>query len=455
MTDQSASAEQITARAKRHLQEFARLAAPVIASRTGLLLLATVDTAMLGRVAPTEVAQYTLGTSPFIVLMVAGIGLMFGTMIATSHAYGADDPTAAGRAWRQALPYALLVGSILFTLSQLGDHYFALTKPAAELMDGSSRVFALQGIGLIPVMLFVCCSFFLEGINRPFPVLGVIITANLVNFTLNGLVLNGVLGDALVGADGVALATALTRAAMALTLLGYVWWLRDRDRFRLRDPLQPGWWRDSRQQRRYGYAAGLSFGFETVSFAAMAIYAGWLGTDAAAVYGVVMNILAVMFMGALGLATATSIRVGIAHGRRDWLDRAVAGWTGFFSAMAVISLFAVTLWTFPADILGIYLKDDRLVRYALPGAAMIGIVIYADGGQVVMAQALRGAADTWMPTAMNFVSYIMIMVPAGYVLTQVIENDVFGLFQAVLIGSLVSICVLGSRWTWLSLRKCL
>lgn len=439
-------------RIKRHLNEFLRLATPVIVSRAGLLFLTAVDTAMLGRKAPEAVAGYTLGTSPFIVLMVFGIGLLMGTLIATSHSHGNGKASEVGRVWKQSIPYAALVGTVLGGLSFFGDVYFGWTRPAAELVQTCINVFLLQGLGLLPAMLFTTTTFFLEGLRRPYPVLAAIALGNTANIGFNILLIYGVFNLPELGAEGAALATALARWMMAVGLIAYVWWLKDHHALGIRRKLPKGWWQQSRQQRRYGYAAGLSYGFETFSFAVMAIYAGWLGTEASAIYGVCMNMLAMIFMSALGFATATSVRVGIAHGRKDWSDRALAGWTGLAVTLAIMGVCAIALWTIPEAIIGIYLTDEVLITLAIPSITMIGFIMFGDGGQIVMAQALRGAADTWIPTAMNFMSYMVVMIPCGYFFTKVLDHGVFGLFEAIAVGSAVSVTVLSARWTWLCIR---
>ena len=443
----------ITDRVRRHSSELLRLATPVILSRAGLLLLVAVDTAMLGQLGAHDVAVYTLGSSPFIVLMVIGIGLMFGTMISTSHARGEGQLDQVGPVWKRSLPYALLIGLILVGLSQFGDGYFQLTRPEASLIPGSARVMAIQGLGLLPTMLFVTSSFFLEGLHRPYPVLIVIGLANLLNISLNILLIHGGLGISNMGPEGAALATVLARTFMALALIVYIWFLPDRVELGVRAKLPKNWWRTMRQQRHYGYAAGLSYGFETVSFAAMSIYAGWLGTDAAAIYGVCINLLAMLFMTALGFATATAVRVGIAHGRRDHRDRALAGWTGLGATLMLMTVYAIGFALFPHEILSIYLSDEDLIKMAVPVLPLIGLVMYADGGQVVMAQALRSSADSWIPTLLHFTSYMMIMIPAGYLLTQWLTHGVYGLFEAIAIGSLISMIVLTGRWIWLCSKR--
>lgn len=449
----SAMSRWLISRLARHSQELFRLAAPVAVSRAGVLMLTTVDIAMLGRYSADAVGYYTLGTSPFIILLVIGIGLMQGVLVATAHHRGAERWAETGQVWRRGLPYAVLIGAIGFALTTQGAPYFALTGQAPALIEASASVTFWQGVGLIPMMLYITTAFFLEGIGRPGPVWIAIWTANLINLPLNWWLIYGGFGVEALGADGAAIATTIARVFMAAALLVYVWRLKDHAALGVRTRPQPGWLRGGRGDRRYGYAAGLSLGFETGAFGVMALFAGWMGPQALAVYGVGNALLAMLFMIALGLATATGVRVGIAHGRGDGPDRALAGWTGLGWCLLAMGLFGVLLNLVPGEVASLYTDEPFLAVAATPAIMLVGWLLIADGGQVVLANALRAAADPWVPTAMAFFSYFVVMIPAGWWLGVHLGRGPEGLYEGILIASFINVTILGLRWTWRSVQR--
>ncbi len=83
-------------RLRGHLAETIRLAAPVVVTRAGILVMVAVDTAMLGRTDIDQVAFYGIGTAPFTVITITGIGLLFGTLVMTSHAVGREQLAETG-----------------------------------------------------------------------------------------------------------------------------------------------------------------------------------------------------------------------------------------------------------------------------------------------------------------------------------------------------------------------
>ena len=86
-----------------------------------------------------------------------------------------------------------------------------------------------------------------------------------------------------------------------------------------------------------------------------------------------------------------------------------------------------------------------LIAEAVISVAFIAWVFVPDGGQAVMANALRGRKDVWAPSIIQTVSFFGVMVPIGYLSTFTYDNGVVGLFHGILAGCIVSL-------TWLSLR---
>ena len=80
------------------------------------------------------------------------------------------------------------------------------------------------------------------------------------------------------------------------------------------------------------------------------------------------------------------------------------------------------------------------------------IIFPTDGGQNAAISALRGAGDKWAPTVLHLVSYIFVMIPAGYYLTFERDMGVRGLFWGIVIASLVAVCGLAIRFAIVSRR---
>lgn len=438
---------------RRHIVETVRLAAPVVVTRAGIMVMAAVDIAMLGRTDVEQMAFYGISVAPFGVIIVAAIGLMFGTVIATSHAVGRGADTECGAIWRRSLPYALILGFAGFAACQAGEWFFALAGQPPAIAEGGGRVIAIMGFGMPGTLLYCTSAFFLEALRRPLPAMFVMIAANLVNVPLNWLLIFGNGGFPALGAEGAAWSTTIIRLSMAAGLMAYVWWMRERDRYAVRGGLEPGWWRRSSRQRRYGYATGASYVIEESAFSALSFLAGILGAFALATYTVQNIIVVFVFMAALGVGSATGVRVGIAHGRGDWADRTMAAWTGLGLVTVMLGGVAVAFVTIPEAITAIFTDDPLLIAASAPLIVLSAVAILTDGGQVVMASALRGAAEAWSPPVIHAVAYYALMLPLAWYLAFPMEMGVRGMIVAVIIASAVSVTLLMARFQVISRRK--
>lgn len=440
-------------RLRRHVAELIRLAAPVVVTRAGILTMATVDAAMLGRATVEQVAYHGLGVAPFVVITVTGIGLLFGTVVMTSHAVGRGAFAACGPIWRRSLPYAALLGFGAALICQFGEAFFLATAQPPDIAAGAGAVIAVLGFGAPGTLLFYTTAYFLEGLRRPLPAMLVMIAANGFNVLFNWLLIFGHWGFPALGAMGAAVSTSLVRSAMAGMLIAYVWWMRDRDTYAVRAPLGRGWWRAGREHRHYGYAAGTSYGIESVAFGAISFFAGMLGALALAAYTMQHIVFALVFMIALGIASATSVRVGIAHGRGDWADRALAGWTGLILVAFVLGVCGLALLTWSTEIAALLTSQPALIAASAPLIALSAYALVADGGQVVMASALRGAGETWVPTALHVFSYFGVMMPACWIFAFPLGHGAAGLVGGIIAASLVSVALVSARFWWISRRS--
>jgi MATE family multidrug resistance protein len=435
-----------------HLSELLRLAAPVVVARTGILTMATADIVMLGHYAAEDVAFYGIGITPFIVLLLIGIGLLTGTLVMTSHARGAGRPEDCGPVWRRSLPYAVLIGLVGTVLSQFAEPFFLVIGQSPAIAAGGGVVTAIAGMALIPTLIHSNSSYFMEGLARPVPGMVVIIGGNLLNILLNWLLIFGHWGLPPMGAAGAVLATSIVRACMAGSLAGYIWWLPGREDFGIRRPLAAGWWRGGAEQWRLGYAAGVSQGVESAAFNSLTMMAGLLGPLALASYATSLNATALIFMLALGFGAATAVRVGAARGAGDHDRMLTAGWVGLGTTATIMAAIGITLWLLRGEVAALYTNEPGL-RLVLPALfAIVACFLIPDGGQVVMTFALRGAGDAWAPTAIHLLSFFAVMIPAAWVLAFPMGLGVTGLILSIALGAGVSLAALSLRF-WLVTRR--
>ena len=436
---------------KRHALDLLRLCGPVILSRAGLMVMMVVDAIMVGRFSTQELAYQAIGLAPLMFIMVTSFGLLMGTLVRTAYNVGAGTPENCGNVWQRSLGYALVIAAIGLIASFFGTDFLLLTGQEQGIAEGGGEVILILGYSIPFMLIFVTSAYFLEGLKRPKPGMYLMIAANILNVLLNWVFVFGNLGLPAMGSAGSAWATFGVRVFSAVILVWYIWNLKDHEHFGIRKRHSRSWASWS-HQRKIGFSAGLSNGIESAAFSSMNMFAGLLGTLPLAAFSVAFNNLALVFMIALGIGTATAVCVGNAHGRGDARDMAFAGWTGLGLTCVAMSLLGVPLILAPNLIAGIFSTDPALVAAAAPMIAFVAFVLIADGGQSVMAHALRGRSETWAPAVLHLVSYLVIMMPGAWLLSHTFGRGAVGLFEAILIASLMSASLLSTRFWWLSRR---
>jgi len=432
----------------RHYSDSVRLALPVIVSRAGMVLMGAVDAVILGRLDSVQLAHYGLGHAVSNMLFGTLIGLLLGASALTAHALGAGEDRVCGAIFRQAVPYALVLGfgAALFCLS--GPFLLPLLGQSPEMTAGSAPVLAVLGLGFPGVALHLAAASFLEGLKRPLPALVVMIGGNVLNAVLCWIFSRGALGVPLWGAEGSAWATTSVRWAMGVSMFAVVWWMSDRARWGVRDGFRHAF-RDGRDLRRFGYAAGASMAIESGAFSGLGFMAGMLSAGAMAAYTIFLNLIALPFMAAAGTATATAVRVGVGYGAEDRREMNWAGWCGLSLAILflspVVGLYAVA----PEAVAGMYTIDAALIAELSPIVLFSVWILLVDGAQVVMANALRGRNDRWIPTALHFFSYFGVMLPVSAFLAFTLERGIRGIAEGILAASVISAGVLIARFAWI------
>jgi len=435
-------------RLRRHLTELIRLSGPIIISRMGILVMITADTVMVGHFSARELAYQSIGAAMIVPIILSFMGMILGTIVLSSNHFGAQAYEECGRVWRRAIPYAFVLGLIACLFSLFGQTWLSLAGQTTELAREGGKVMAATGVGLPAHLVFLASAFFLDGIRRPKPAMVLMVLGNLMNIFLNWVFVFGNLDMPADGAMGATWTTAAVRWFLAFAIYIYIWWMPGFEKYGIRTSPSGGWksWADL---RNLGFASGLGIGVESVAFATLAVFAGWLGEVPLATYAIGMNVIAVCFMIAIGLGSAAAVRVGIAYGRKDWPDMLLAGWTGLVVTTCVLGVIGAGLMSFPDGIAGFYSTEADIISATAPLIFFCGFILIFDGGQATMLNVLRGRRDVWFPSAIQSFSFLGVLVPLGYVFAVRWHLGAIGLFYGILIAGITSLTLLSLRFYWL------
>jgi len=427
------------------LRRLLRLAWPVALTRLGIMGMAVVDVMVVGQFVPTQLPFQALGWAPIGVLNVCGIGLLTGVQVLGARALGAGAWHEAGGAWRRGLVVAAVAGACAAgVVWAFGAGAFTAFGIAPDLAVPSARVSSILAFSIPLHFLYVASASFLESIQRPLFSTLAMAGANLVNLLLNLWLVPRW------GAEGSAWCTVGARGCLAVSLLLWVWYLQDGERFGVRRrALGPSY----SALLGVGAAAAVSHAAEGGAFSAMTVLAGRQGPDAVAAYQILLNLLAIVFMISLGFSSATAVLTSEAVGHGAPRDATRASFAGLLLNSGVMLLVAALLLVCRYPIGRAYTADLTLATFISGLLWLVAAILLPDGGQVVVASALRARGDNWFATASHLVAYGLVMPALGVWLAELRGQGVMGLLLAVLGASALSCAVLCIRLWRLSISS--
>lgn len=434
-----------------HLKAVAKLGAPVILSRFGMFGIMFADIVMLGQYDSLQLAYYGLAGTIHFVLFILGIGALSGIAVLSAQSIGAGEEAKIGTIWRVGQIHALVMGVLAVLLCLPGEFLLRLMGQTPEMAVAADHVLFFQAIGLPGAFIFIAGSMVLESMRRPGGVFVTMIAANVVNVALNWFLITGHGGLPEMGAAGAALSTSITRYVMAAVIVVWIILKIDRQKYNLFGPMVAPW-RLGKKMRGLGYALGIAQGLESAAFGAMMIFAAWIGASEAATWAISVNIISFIFMGAIGVSTATIVGVGEATGAGSATNAARAGWSGATIVFLFMTMAGLALWLFPETIASFYSDDDKVIALAIPCLLIAAFNLPGDGLQAVLMGAVRGTGDKWVPTLLHMAAFIGVMVPAALLFAFVFDFGLPGLMMGITVGAYSATLMLGWRFHQLCKR---
>ncbi len=423
------------------------LAVPVALGELGWVAMGTVDTIMIGGLGPAAIGAIGIGSSAFYTCAIFGFGLLFGLDTLVSQSFGAGKRDDCHHSLMQGIYIALALTPALMLIYAVMPPFFNLLKINQEVTRLAGPFVRTLSLSTLPLILYAALRRYLQGIGHVRPIMFTLISANLINWFFNWLLIYGHWGFPALGVVGSALSTTLARIYMAALLGATIWWYERG----LRQTVPPLWRKPDftriRRLLRLGFPAAMQILLEVGAFGTAAVFAGKLSATATAAHQISLNCAAVAFMVPLGISSAAAVAVGHAIGRRQPEAARRSGFIAIALAMCFMTCTAIAFVTIPRPILGIYTRDPSVIRIAVGLLFLAALFQLFDGIQTVATGALRGLGHTRTPMIVNFIAYWIFGLPLGYWLCFVIGWGIYGVWCGLTLALITTAIVLLLSWS--------
>lgn len=198
-----------------------RLAAPVVMSQAGILLVQLVDTAMVGRLGAIPLAGVSFGSTVFFFIFIFSMGLSMGLTPLVGEMYATGNHKSSARYFQNSLLLYFVVGLLAVALQLATIPLMHHMGQPPEVVAQAIPYYRYMVWSMIPLMIYCAFKQFLEGVGNTKVTMYTVITANAINILLNWLLIYGKWGFPQMGAAGAGLATMISRAITPVMMLIY------------------------------------------------------------------------------------------------------------------------------------------------------------------------------------------------------------------------------------------
>lgn len=421
-------------------------ALPFIISNLIQSLYSVADMIIVGQFNGTvSMSGVNIGGQVTMIMTNLAVGITAGATVLIAQSVGASK-TKQLQSLIGTLFSTLFIGAVIMTVFMviLHSQILQLIQTPAESFAEASRYLIVTAFGTIFIFGYNALSSIMRGMGDSKSPLYFITIACATNVVLD-LLLVGVLHQ---GAVGAGIATVISQGfSMILCIIylvrrGFVF------DFKLKSFII-----DKQQLMsilKLGVPISVQNLISNLSFLVITAIVNSLGVTASAAVGAVgkYNGFAILPAIAMNAAISTMCAQNLGAGREDRAKKTLL--TGMLLSAAIsYAIFVVTI-LFPAEILGMYAKDEEMIRSGLPYLKAFSI----DYLLVPIAFSLNGlfigAGHTTFSLFTNIMSAIIVRAPMAYILCFVFDLGLFGVGLAVPLATVSSILL--NLWFYFSGR---
>lgn len=426
-----------------------KVALPVMFTQFGAAMVALADSIMVGHYSTADLAAVSFSNALFFTVMVFSMGAVMGVTPLVGHVHGrlekllAQGTTDEEIAHKHRQITSYMTNGLVFT-GLMCIFSLAILAPCIPVLDAFGQepevvtcarpYYTLIVLSIVPFLLFCFSKQFLEGLGNTMVAMLITLGCNLLNILLNWVFIFGHWGFEPMGAEGAGWASLIARMLMPVCFLVAM-------------SCKAEWRRYLTAMRRYlvtrrevehlftiGIPIGLQSFAEAFLFTASFVFIGWISKEALAAHHIANQMADLTFMLALGIGSATTIRVSHQLGKGDLHAVRMASHASVHLCLLMNTIGAAIMIFGRNYIPYIFTDDPEVVPIASTLLIIAGTLQYVDGLQCIGAAMLRGIQDVRVPMRIALFAYIGVALPLGLALTFPLGLGAKGMWIAFVVA---------------------
>lgn len=414
-------------KSKTYYGSILKLGLPILVGQLGMIVVGFADNIMVGRYSTEALASASFVNNLFNITIFCCIGFAYGLTPVVGALFSQKRSEDIGATMRTGLwlniAFTLLVMTVMtviyFNLEHMGQ--------PEELLPLIRPYYIIYLCGMLPVTIFNVFAQWSYGIKNTSLPMWIILVTNVINIIGNYTLIYGHFGAPELGLTGAGLSTLLARVTATTAIIIVFFCFRRNALYRkgycAARVTRPALWRIWKMS----IPVSMQMTFESGSFTVAAVMSGWLGTVALAAFQIVVITGTLGFCIYYSIGSAVAILVANEAGRADNSAMRRVAWSGYHILLCLMVMSSLIFIFFGRSIMNAFTDDPVVLGVAF--TLIFPLVLYqvADATQINFANALRGTSKVMPMLWIAFVSYVVIGVPATYLLGFPAGLGVYGI----------------------------
>ena len=414
------------------------LALPIILSQLGQVTVSLADTFMVGRLGTVELAAVAFANSIFALIFIFGLGFSLGQTPHVGKAFGKKQDWKIGMFFQNALLINTTLSILLFCVLFFCKPLLYLLNQPEKVVFMAIPYFDWLLVSSIPMLIFLTCRQFAEGVGNTKIAMWITISGNVINIILNYLFIFGKFGFPALGVEGAGVATFISRILMTLAFVVIVFKHTVLKRFTQYFSWKNFHFPAVKRLIATGFPISGQLIVEMLAFSLSAIMIGWINEVNLAAHQIVLQFASATFMISLGVASANTIIVSHQFGSKHYKSTRIATMSALHIATVFMAITAILFFLLRYILPSWFSDDPAVIEVAAQLFIIAGIFQLFDGWQMVGLATLRGLADVSCAMFIAILSYIVISLPIGYLFGFVLHLGSVGVWIGLCVGLMVA-----------------
>ncbi len=421
------------------------LALPVVVAQAGQLTTQFADTAMVGNYGgedPTPLAAVSLGSSLFLLIYLAALGLALAITPIVGEHYARGDRRRVGHLFENSMIYCILTGFVATVAALLLRPFIEvlgvwMSTPEEDISAVAAMAIPYYDMliwSIMPLMLFLGVKQFLEGLGNTKVAMWITIASNILNIFLNYIFIFGHCGFEAMGATGAGLATLLARGMQAAAIIAFFFLSRRLRIYRAFFERQALKAKYLVELLRVGYPITFQMVLESAAFILTSILAISFGAAAGGAMQVSFSIANIAWMITVAIGSASTILVSHIWGaqNRTALRPTIAA--TYHLGLIWATIMAAVFIFLRTPIASVFTDNSEVIALTSELMLLIAIYQFSDAIQGLSISMLRGLQDVKIIMPIVLTSYLLISIPAGAMLAYSFNLECQGLVIGLILG---------------------